>query len=148
MSQRDLDNLFRIRFFNDRIAKRLERVEELRQSAIYGAKIMDDIGGSHAQPVNRLEIIMAQMDAEERRADELIDKRYDITAKVVKAIQAAIEDTARRHILYLRYLAVKGGRCLEWQEVIDQVNKYHNISRSRVFQLHHIALVKLRVYNI
>ena len=147
MTRSDLDY---IRQLNDLINGGLLRIAFLRQKAIGGAIRYDDTGSSKPAPDNKIESIFCQIDKEERRVNGLIEKRYALKTQAVKEIQAAGLEIAARHILYLRYLATHPAdkSNLEWSEVIYFVNKYHNIQRRKVFNLHHDAVAKLESYRI
>ena len=139
--------LEKIRKYTNLIYTHTLRIEELRLAAAYGSRVLDPIGGSHGSPANRLEILLAQIDKEERKLDAVIDKRYDAVISALKAAKT-LDDVKLRHVIYLRYMAIKKNRPLEWQEIIAIMRKRHNIQERRIYELHHIALKKLETYNI
>ena len=142
-------NLETIRQLNDQIMFSLERIDALRLKALPGAIRYDDSGASRPEPTNKLEHIFELIDKEERRVDRLIDKRYRLKRDAVYAIQHSDLDVAERHILYLRYLGTdRDGYNITWRTTIHFVNKYHNISARRVYQLHHDAVQKLNHHKI
>ena len=152
----DRSELVYIRILNDKINEQLERIDFLKSKTLPGAIRYDDIGGSRSMVCDTLGDIFAEIDLEERLTDELIDKRHALKEKAVKCIQRYCDDPAERHVLYLRYLGTlknadvieKANVNLEWSEVIEEMNKRHNIQRSRVYDLHHIALSKLKHHNM
>ena len=142
-------NLETIRQLNDQIMFSLERIDALRLKALPGAITYDDTGASRPQPTNKLEQIFEMIDTEERKVNHLIDKRYKLKCEAVDAIQHSDLDVAERHILYLRYLGTdRNGYNITWRTTIHFVNKYHNISARRVYQLHHDAVQKLNHHKI
>lgn len=147
MNQSDLEE---IRHLNDQINNGIMRLAELRTRAMSRAIKYDTIGGSHGGPVNKLELITCMIDEQERRVNRLIDKRYALKIRALHEIQTAGLEIEQRHILFLRYLArdPRSGRCLEWPEIIFYVNKYHNIQKTKIYQLHHDAVAILKNHNI
>ena len=147
MTRSDLEY---IRTLTDLIAGSQMHIQELRAKAFPGAIRYDDSGASKPMPRNKLEDIMCLIDQEERRTDRLIDKRHALKAQAVKEIQHAGLAIAARHILYLRYLSrqPRTGFALEWSEGRKLVEKYHNIQRRRIYQLHHDAAARLERYHI
>ena len=142
-------NLETIRQLNDQIMFSLERIDALRLKALPGAITYDDTGASRPQPANKLEQIFEMIDTEERKVNHLIDKRYRLKCEAIDAIQHSDLDVAERHILYLRYLGTdRDGYNITWRTTIHFVNKYHNISARRVYQLHHDAVQKLNNHKI
>lgn len=142
-------NLETIRQLNDQIMFSLERIDALRLKALPGAITYDDTGASRPQPSNKLEQIFEMIDTEERKVNHLIDKRYKLKCEAIDAIQHSDLDVAERHILYLRYLGTdRNGYNITWRTTIHFVNKYHNISARRVYQLHHDAVQKLNHHKI
>lgn len=142
-------NLETIRQLNDQIMFSLERIDALRLKALPGAITYDDTGASRPQPSNKLEQIFEMIDTEERKVNHLIDKRYKLKCEAIDAIQHSDLDVAERHILYLRYLGTdRDGYNITWRTTIHFVNKYHNISARRVYQLHHDAVQKLKHHKI
>lgn len=142
-------NLETIRQLNDQIMFSLERIDALRLKALPGAITYDDTGASRPQPSNKLEQIFEMIDTEERKVNHLIDKRYKLKCEAIDAIQHSDLDVAERHILYLRYLGTdRDGYNITWRTTIHFVNKYHNISARRVYQLHHDAVQKLNNHKI
>ena len=142
-------NLETIRQLNDQIMFSLERIDALRLKALPGAITYDDTGASRPQPSNKLEQIFEMIDTEERKVNHLIDKRYKLKCEAIDAIQHSDLDVAERHILYLRYLGTdRDGYNITWRTTIHFVNKYHNISARRVYQLHHDAVQKLNRHKI
>ena len=142
-------NLETIRQLNDQIMFSLERIDALRLKALPGAITYDDTGASRPQPTNKLEQIFEMIDTEERKVNHLIDKRYKLKCEAIDAIQHSDLDVAERHILYLRYLGTdRDGYNITWRTTIHFVNKYHNISARRVYQLHHDAVQKLNHHKI
>lgn len=142
-------NLETIRQLNDQIMFSLERIDALRLKALPGAITYDDTGASRPQPINKLEQIFEMIDTEERKVNHLIDKRYKLKCEAIDAIQHSDLDVAERHILYLRYLGTdRDGYNITWRTTIHFVNKYHNISARRVYQLHHDAVQKLNHHKI
>lgn len=142
-------NLETIRQLNDQIMFSLERIDALRLKALPGAITYDDTGASRPQPSNKLEQIFEMIDTEERKVNHLIDKRYKLKCEAIDAIQHSDLDVAERHILYLRYLGTdRDGYNITWRTTIHFVNKYHNISARRVYQLHHDAVQKLNHHKI
>lgn len=142
-------NLETIRQLNDQIMFSLERIDAMRLKALPGAITYDDTGASRPQPTNKLERIFEMIDTEERKVNHLIDKRYRLKCEAIDAIQHSDLDVAERHILYLRYLGTdRDGYNITWRTTIHFVNKYHNISARRVYQLHHDALQKLNHHKI
>lgn len=142
-------NLETIRQLNDQIMFSLERIDALRWKALPGAITYDDTGASRPQPSNKLERIFEMIDTEERKVNHLIDKRYKLKCEAIDAIQHSDLDVAERHILYLRYLGTdRDGYNITWRTTIYFVNKYHNISARRVYQLHHDAVQKLNNHKI
>lgn len=142
-------NLETIRQLNDQIMFSLERIDALRLKALPGAITYDDTGASRPQPSNKLEQIFEMIDTEERKVNHLIDKRYKLKCEAIDAIQHSDLDVAERHILYLRYLGTdRNGYNITWRTTIHFVNKYHNISARRVYQLHHDAVQKLNYHKI
>lgn len=142
-------NLETIRQLNDQIMFSLERIDALRLKALPGAITYDDTGASRPQPINKLEQIFEMIDTEERKVNHLIDKRYKLKCEAIDAIQHSDLDVAERHILYLRYLGTdRDGYNITWRTTIHFVNKYHNISARRVYQLHHDAVQKINHHKI
>lgn len=142
-------NLELVRQLNDQIMFSLERIDALRLKALPGAITYDDTGASRPQPANKLEQIFEMIDTEERKVNHLIDKRYKLKCEAIDAIQHSDLDVAERHILYLRYLGTdRDGYNITWRTTIHFVNKYHNISARRVYQLHHDAVQKLNHHKI
>ena len=142
-------NLETIRQLNDQIMFSLERIDTLRLKALPGAITYDDTGASRPQPANKLERIFEMIDTEERKVNHLIDKRYKLKCEAIDAIQHSDLDVAERHILYLRYLGTdRDGYNITWRTTIHFINKYHNISARRVYQLHHDAVQKLNNHKI
>ena len=142
-------NLELVRQLNDQIMFSLERIDALRLKALPGAITYDDTGASRPQPANKLEQIFEMIDTEERKVNHLIDKRYRLKCEAIDAIQHSDLDVAERHILYLRYLGTdRDGYNITWRTTIHFVNKYHNISARRVYQLHHDAVQKLNNHKI
>lgn len=142
-------NLELVRQLNDQIMFSLERIDALRLKALPGAITYDDTGASRPQPTNKLEQIFEMIDTEERKVNHLIDKRYRLKCEAIDAIQHSDLDVAERHILYLRYLGTdRDGYNITWRTTINFVNKYHNISARRVYQLHHDAVQKLNHHKI
>lgn len=142
-------NLETIRQLNDQIMFSLERIDALRLKALPGAVTYDDTGASRPQPSNKLEQIFEMIDTEERKVNHLIDKRYRLKCEAIDAIQHSDLDVAERHILYLRYLGTdRNGYNITWRTTIHFVNKYHNISARRIYQLHHDAVQKLNNHKI
>ena len=142
-------NLETIRQLNDQIMFSLERIDALRLKALPGAITYDDTGASRPQPANKLEQIFEMIDTEERKVNHLIAKRYRLKCEAIDAIQHSDLDVAERHILYLRYLGTdRDGYNITWRTTIHFVNKYHNISARRVYQLHHDAVQKLNNHKI
>lgn len=144
MTRADLEY---IRILNDQITGGLLHIAELKSKAYPGAIIYDDSGASKPAPTNKLEEVFCMIDREERRVNRLIDKRYALRTQAIREIRAVFDDDhiAERHILYLRYLTSEP---LEWSEIIRYVNRYHNIHRSRIYEIHHIAIKKLERYHI
>lgn len=142
-------NLELVRQLNDQIMFSLERIDALRLKALPGAITYDDTGASRPQPANKLERIFEMIDTEEHKVNHLIDKRYKLKCEAIDAIQHSGLDVAERHILYLRYLGTdRDGYNITWRTTIHFVNKYHNISARRVYQLHHDAVQKLNHHKI
>lgn len=139
-----------IRQLNDQIIFSLERIAVLRSQAYPGAIVYDDTGASKPMPTNKLERIFSQIDEEERRVNRLIDKRYALKCQAIRAIQRSNLPVEARHVLYLRYLALDpvSRRNLSWSEVVYHVNRYHNIQRRRILQLHHDAVLELNRHNM
>lgn len=146
----DRSDLEYIRILNDKINERLERRDFLKSKAFPGAIQYDDIGGSKSMVFDSLGDIYAEIDLEERKADELIDKRHDLQEKAIQCIQRYCDDPAERHVLYLRYLGTipKVRVNLEWSEVMEYMKERHNIQERRVWYLHHVALSKLKHHNM
>ena len=134
-----------IRQLNDLINGRLLHIEELKSKAYPGAIIYDDSGASRPAPTNKLERVFELIDQEERKVNRLIDKRYALRCQALNEIRAVCPEYAERHIMYLRYLSKEP---MDWQRIIKYVNKYHNISERKIYQLHHDAVRKLELYKI
>ena len=140
--------LKKIRRLSEAILAQTARIEELRLAA-YGQHTMDTVGGSRAAPENKIEKLCIEIVREEGKLDALIDKRKDLIDNAFTEIMESVEDKKQRHILYLRYIAVnRQGHSLEWTEVIEIAHRVHNIQRSRVFELHNLALKNLKQHNI
>lgn len=139
-----------IRQLNDSIAFGCERISALRSRATSLAIHYDNTGASHPQPQNKLEVIFSMIDDEERRVNRLIDKRYELKMRAVRVIQHSDLPIEARHILYLRYLSADPvyHRNLDWRRVEYFVNKYHNIQKRRIYQLHHDAVQVIKHHNM
>ncbi len=147
MNRSDLE---RIRQLNDSIIFSLERISALKSRATSLAIKYDDTGASHPAPENKLELIWCMIDQEERKVNRLIDKRYALKMRAVKAIQSSGLPIEARHVLYLRYLATEptDHSNLDWRKVIYFVNKYHNIRKTKIYNIHHEAINLLKHHNI
>lgn len=137
--------LTRIRQLNDKIREEILRISEIRSEAFPGAIRYDTIGGSHGTPENLMENVIATVDIEARKARLMIDLRRQERAEAVRIIQRSDLTIAQRHILYLRYLARHHDwTSLGWPEVYHWVNLYHNVERSRMFEMHADAMRKIK----
>lgn len=146
MRQSDLEY---IRILNDMISGGVMRIAELRSKAYPGAIRYDDTGGSHPAPVNKIEEVFCQIDKEEKRINKLIDKRYKLKQQALQVIRSTCSEYSEKHILYLRYLSrTKDGDNLDWSTVAKYVQKYHNISLSRIYQIHHNVVRRIERYKI
>ena len=147
MTRSDLEY---IRHLNDLIYGGCMHIAELKSKAYPGAIQYDDTGASKPAPTNKLERVFEQVDAEERRINKLIDKRYELKSRALHEIKNADMECAAKHILYLRYLSKDPltGDNLSWSDVYRYINRYHNIQKRRIFQLHHDAVRKLQNHNI
>lgn len=141
----DRSDLEYIRTLNDKIEGGLLRIEFLKNRATSMAINYDDSGASKPMPSNKLEAIFCEIDKEERRVDRLIDKRAALMSKALRLIRMACPEYAERHILYLRYFTREP---LKWNQIVLHVNRLHNISERRIYQLHHVALIHLESYNM
>lgn len=141
-------DLERIRQLNDMICFSNERIDALRWKALPGAITYDDTGASRPQPTNKLERIFELIDKEERTMNRLIDRRYALKEQALYEIRHCDLELRARHILYLRYLSTEPstGRNLSWRRVIFFINKYHNIRKAKIYQLHHDAVSKLSLH--
>lgn len=146
----DKGDLEYIRILNDRINARLLRIDFLKSKAFPGAIRYDDIGGSKPTVFDSLGDLYAEIDLQERKVNRLIDKRYALKQAAIHAIQSACDDVRERHVLYLRYLGtVPETRInLEWPEIRKYMYERHKIHDRRVYELHHIAVGKLKHYNM
>ena len=146
----DRSDLEYIRLLNDRINGKLERIEFLKSKAFPGAIRYDDTGGSKPTVFDSLGDLYAEIDAEERYVDKLIDKRYALKLAALQAIRTSCEDLRQRHILYLRYLGTIPNTCinLEWPEVRKYMMERHKIQERKVYYLHHVALECLKNHNM
>ena len=137
--------LTRIRQLNDEIREEILRISEIRSEAFPGAIRYDTIGGSHGTPENMMENVIATVDIEERKARLMIDLRRQERAEAIRIIRRSDLSIAQRHILYLRYLARhRDWTSLGWPEVYHLVSLYHNVERSRMFELHADAMRKIK----
>lgn len=137
--------LTRIRQLNDEIREEILRISEIRSEAFPGAIRYDTIGGSHGTPENLMENVIATVDIEQRKARLMIDLRRQERAEAIRIIRRSDLTIAQRHILYLRYLARHHDwTSLGWPEVYHWVNLYHNVERSRMFELHADAMRKIK----
>lgn len=146
----DKGDLEYIRILNDKINDVLQQIEFLKSQAFPGAIRYDDIGGSKPTVFDSLGDLYAEIDVEERKADLLIDKRHDLMTAAIEAIRGACDDVRERHVLYLRYLGTvpHTGINLEWPEVRKYMYERHKIQDRRVYDLHHIAVNKLKHYKM
>lgn len=146
----DRSDLEYIRILNDKINEHLERIEFLKSKAFPGAIRYDDIGGSKPTVFDTLGDLYSEIDLEERKTDKLIDRRHELKLQAIRCIQRYCEDPAERHVLYLRYLGTvpRTKINLEWSEVIKYMRKRHKIQERRVYDLHHVAVSKIKHHNI
>lgn len=146
----DKGDLEYIRILNDKINDVLQQIEFLKSQAFPGAIRYDDIGGSKPTVFDSLGDLYAEIDVLERKADLLIDKRHELKTASIRAIRGACDDVRERHVLYLRYLGTvpHTGINLEWPEVRKYMYERHNIQGRRVYDLHHIAVNKLKHYKM
>ena len=136
MTRQELEN---IGILSRKVESTALLLEEIRSRAYPGAIQYNDIGGSKPMPVNKLEAVMCLLDMQERRLDRLIDERYDLMKRATKEIMTKCEDPAQRHILYLRYY-----KCLEWRDIKSIMYRHHKIRERKAYNLHHIALNKIK----
>lgn len=139
----DRSDLIYIRKLENKINAGLERIAFLKSKAFPGAIRYDSTGGNAPTVFDSLGVLYAKIDQEERRVDRLIDQQAALKQQAARAIRQQVEDPRARHIMYLRYLAM-----MEWQQVDKIVGKHHKINRRRIFDLHHDALIKLKLYKI
>lgn len=138
-----------IRQLNDLINISRDRIDILRLKALPGPILYDNTGASKPMPVNKTERIIELIEKEDKRMNDRIDKRYALKQQAIKEIRATCSEYEERHVLYLRYLSTYAdGSALKWDDVIYYVNKYHNIKRAKIYQIHHDALRKVELYNI
>lgn len=146
MNRSDLE---RIRKLNDRINICRDKIDVLRLKALPGPIRYDNTGASRPAPVNKIERVYELIDKENQIMNSLIDQRHELKEQALEEIPEKCCELAERHVLYLRYLSTdKNGNNLKWGDVIRYVNKYHNIKRAKIYQIHHDAVIKLELYNI
>lgn len=146
----DKGDLEYIRILNDKINSRLLHIEDLKSKAYPGAIRYDDTGGSKPMVFDALGDLYAEIDAQERKVDRLIDQRYSLKLQAIRVIREACDDIKQRHVLYLRYLgSVPSTRInLEWPEVRKYMEERHNIQDRRIYKIHHDAVRNVTLYNM
>ena len=142
-------NLLRVRQLNDQINDLNDQITILKWKAYPGAIRYDNTGGSRPAPENKIELILCRIDEIDKRVDHLMDKYADMKKAAAETIYKSDLDIETRHILYLRYLAQdKRKQSLDWRTVIFHVNRLHNIQKTKIYQLHHIGVQRIKSYNI
>lgn len=134
MTRYDLEH---IKWLNDRINQKLERIYLLKQRALPSAIRYDKEKTSGATVFDPMAEIFAEIDEEERKVTKLIDQLHREKVQAIKEIRK-LESRRERNILYLRYIAL-----LSWDEVERYVNVKDKCSRMTMFRLHNQAVDKL-----
>ena len=140
MNRQDLEY---IQTLNDMIEGALLHIDYIKSKAYPSAIRYDDTGASRPAPENKLEQVFCELFDEERRVNRLIDKRHDLIVSATQTIMAACPKPAERHVLYLRYYTN-----MKWPEIVNHMQKRHNIQERQVYRLHYIALSHFESYNI
>ena len=131
-----------IKWLNDRINAKLERIYWLKQRALPSAIRYKAVKMASPTVFDQLGDLFAEIDLEERKVTKLIDKYHRERAIAIRTI-ATLSDRRERNILYLRYIAF-----LSWDDVEKAINSRDNCSRRTILRTHNKALTDLLGHNI
>lgn len=134
MTKADLEH---IKWLNDRINQKLERIYLLKQRALPSAVRYKGDNTSSAPVADPLGEIFGEIDIEERKVTRLIDQLHRERRQAIRSIRR-IDSRRERNILYLRYIAM-----LSWDDVEKCMNKRDKLSRVTIFRLHNQAIAQL-----
>ena len=135
MTKADLEH---IKWLNDRINEKLERIWFLKQRALPSAVRYKGNNTSSAPVADPLGEIFGEIDLLERDVDKLINRYYSERRRAIRSIRQ-LESRRERNILYLRYIAF-----MSWNDVEKYVNIKDKCSRRMMFVLHNEAINKLK----
>lgn len=135
MDRHDLENL---KWLNDRINQKLERIYWLKQRALPSAIRYKPDKMANATVFDQLGELFGEIDIEERKVTKLIDKYNRRRTEAIRTI-GQLESRRERNILYLRYIAFKN-----WDEVETLINKRDKCSRRTIMYTHNQALKHLK----
>lgn len=135
MTRQDLEH---VKWLNDRINQKLERIYFLKQRALPSAIRYKADNTSSTMAVDPIGDLLAEIDAEEREVTRLIDRYHRERTEAIRTIRR-LESRRERNILYLRYIAF-----MSWNDVEKCVNIRDKCSRRMIFILHNQAIDKLK----
>lgn len=139
LTRAELEN---IKWLNDRINEKLERIYWLKQRALPTAIQYKADKTATPTVFDQLGDLFAEIDLEERRVTKLIDKYHQERSRAIRTI-GKLESRRERNILYLRYIAF-----LSWDDIEKCMNIRDKCSRKTIFRTHNKALTLLLEYNI
>ncbi len=131
-----------IKFLNDRINLKLERIYWLKQRALPTAIKYKADKANTPTVFDQLGDLFAEIDLEERKVTKLIDRYRRERSDAIRTIYK-LESRRERNILYLRYIAFLG-----WNEVEKSINIRDKCSHSTIMRTHNIALQHISEYHI
>lgn len=126
-----------IKWLNDRINAKLERIYWLKQRALPSAIRYKADKMASPTVFDQLGDLFAEIDLEERKVTKLIDQYHAERTQAIRSIRK-LDSRRERNILYLRYIAF-----MTWDEVEKSMNIKDKCSRRTIFSLHNQALKKL-----